>query len=215
MKAKIIETDTAFPETIIFKVKSEKKLKFLPGQFASIKALSKNRAYSICSNPEDNFLEFCIKGTGEISRHLTNLKVGDEIELEGPYGNFIFKNSKKKNIIFVSTGSGIAPIKSLINQAIKDKSKKILLYFGVKKRENLYYEEHFKSLEKENKNFRFIPVFSREGKKRHVLDVIKEDIKDFNDIESYICGVPIMVKEVKEFFLEKGINESDILTEQY
>ncbi len=220
MKAKVIETNKNYPETIIFKAKPEEKINFLPGQFASIKFLGKNRAYSICSSPDDDYLEFCIKGTGEISKKLYNLKVGDNIELDGPYGNFIFRNPEEKRLIFVSTGSGIAPIKPMIKKAIEENSKEITLYFGVKKRENIYYKDLFEQLEKDYKNFKFIPVFSREdedfkGRKGHVQDIIKKEMKNFDNLQVYICGMPRMVKEVREFFFEKGLSEDDVKTEQY
>ena len=93
---------------------------FYPGQFISL-ITNKNgneirRPYSIASKPAKNSIELCIKilRKGLITPIIDNLKIGDKINIIGPMGSFVInEESKDKNIILISTGTGIAPFRSI------------------------------------------------------------------------------------------------------
>ena len=111
-----------------FELPDDEQLKFRPGQYLT---LSKwldgryvSRCYSICSRPEDSFLEIGVRAVkqGVMSSYLVNdIKVGDAIIVEGPHGAFTLNEAKNNNdhLMMVSGGSGITPVLSMLRCALE------------------------------------------------------------------------------------------------
>ena len=118
----------------------EEGITFTPGQYVQLQVpryeLTKNseyRAYSISSNPEENRkIELCITKAagGAVSTYVHDyLKEGEELVISGPYGDFFLRESDR-GILLIATGSGLAPIKSIINQIeIEQIPRKTTVFF--------------------------------------------------------------------------------------
>ena len=123
-ESEILKTINLTSDVKSIKIKSPKNFKFKAGQYISISFPIKNskirRPYSIASSPnKKEFLEICVKRVekGPASNFICDLSQGDKIEFLGPMGNFIIQNnSKQKDLIFISTGTGIGPFKSMIDR---------------------------------------------------------------------------------------------------
>lgn len=194
---------------------------FYPGQFISI-ILSKDgkeirRPYSIASQPSKKSVDVCIKiiQNGLLTPLIDGLKKGDKIEVLGPMGEFIIKDFSK-NLVFISTGTGIGPFRSMIHSLLENKFKnKITLLTGYRTEEDVLYEPEFKELEKKFKNFFYHRILSRSEKeeKGYVQKLVEKNID--NDYHYYICGLKEMVNSVKELLVEKGISKENIFFEKY
>ena len=206
-EGEVIDKKRATKDVYILKIKLDKKISFDAGQFMNIEIPCNDgrtsKAYSIASPPsEREVLEFCIKKIpgGVASTYLCNLVVGSKIRLSGPFGFFTMKNCNS-DCIFVATGTGIAGIKPMIEDMLSNGCKNnIILVFGARKDDDIYYRELFYDLSENYNNFRFIPTLSRpnsawKGIKGYVQQWIKDNVV-YNGQHIYICGLIDMVDEV-------------------
>ncbi len=213
-------------DTRIFKLELDKGIDFRAGQYITF-ILEENgkkftAPYSIASTPlENKTIEFAIKlvNSGGVTSHLWNKKEGDVLKLKGPMGGFGIKESKKEKIVFIGTGTGIAPFRSMIKELIENETEKNLtLIFGERFEDEVLFEEEFQELESQNKNFKFIKVISKptenyKGKTGHVQENLEEI--DTSNSDAYICGNPKMVEEVNQKLIDKGMSKESIFFEKY
>ncbi len=224
-KAKLISKKHLTKDTLELKFEVLSEFEYKPGQFINIKiddgaGFPCFRAYSI-SGFENGIMELCVKiiENGRGSTFIKGLKEGDEILFIGPTGKFTFAGEEKA--VFIATGSGIAPIKAIISEQIKDENKKSTLLFGLRFEEDIYYREFFEELSAKSPNFNFILTLSKpkeswNGQKGRVTEHLNEtQIPHFKENAFYICGNPEMVQESEKILLEKGISIEKIHTEKY
>lgn len=198
-----------------------KDFDFYPGQFVSL-ILNKDgkeirRPYSIASRPSKKSIDLCIKivPNGLITTLIDSLKIGDEIDVLGPMGTFIIKDSSK-DLIFISTGTGIGPFKSMINYLLENNFKnKITLLTGYRYGEDVLYESEFKELEKQSKNFFYHRILSKSEKEEngYVQKLVEKKLS--LDSHYYICGLREMVNSVKELLENNKIPKENVFFERY
>ncbi|MFH1325378.1 MAG: FAD-dependent oxidoreductase [archaeon] len=224
----VLDKKMLTPSVVRLKFSLPKGLSFKPGQYFSVIRIAEGKKlktpYSIASVPGKNFAEFCVKiiNVGRTSSYLASLKREDKIGLFGPLGNFIIEeSSKKKDIIFISTGTGVTPFVSMIPHLLKKGfKKKIILIKGFRNEEEILYDEESKKLENKYKNFRFYNVLSQPKNKNlkmrgYVQDFLGKYIpKNFGG-DFYVCGLKEMVNAVKEKLISLGFPEKDIFYEKY
>ena len=210
-----------------FKIKLDKEINFKAGQFVNL-ILEDNerkimRSYSICSNPiNKKEIELCIKliEDGNLTPLLWEKKENDIIKLKGPFGLMNTENIKKDKIVFIATGTGIAPIKCMIEDLLinKKEKKEINLIFATKYEDEILYEKYFEKLETENNNFKYYKIVSRpsknyKGKVGHVQDNF--DIIDVNNSTIFICGFKKMIESANEKLIEIGVLKDFIHYEKF
>ncbi len=222
--SKVVEKKQLTHDVIEISFSVPPEFSFKAGQFVMIKCVkegeSKNRSYSIKSPPsQKDRIDIAIKIVehGFASEIFTTIKIGDEFELKGPFGQFLFDgNSNNNEFWFIGTGTGVGPLYSMIFDYIGTyPQKKFTLVFGVKTQKELFYHEDFLTLQKKYNNFDYIPTLSREqweGKTGHVQDHLGEDLQNKT---FYICGVKEMVLETRDLLLQKGVLKENIKFERY
>lgn len=198
-------------------------IEFKAGQFLNIKINEKTwKPYSICSKPSTkNKIEFVvdISPGGEGSAFFEKLETGQEILGSGPFGTFTIGESSC-DPVFIATGSGIAPIRAMINDMIDRKDKrKITLFFGVRYTEDVYFFEEFEQGEKLNPNFKFYGTLSKpdenwQGLNGRVTDHL-EKVGEFDNKDYYLCGKPSTVEALKIYLISCGVKDEKIHYEQY
>lgn len=210
------------------------ELNFQAGQYLTfeISELSK-RSYSIASPPGED-LEFIISlnvhGIG--SFFIDSLRKGDEVIALGPFGNFTIEQTVGKldinnKLVFIATGTGIAPVRSMIKDLLINKGVKnnILLIWGIRYDIDTYFFlDEFGKLSKFYNNLNFIPVVSRpshnwKGYKGHCQDVIDKYLfgydKDFANAACYVCGRTANVNSIVNKLLEMKWPPSKIFYEKF
>ena len=237
MKAGIFTTriekivDMGVQETRHFKLAFEPGVDFdfEAGQFLNImipethdqKALK--RPYSIASPPIwKGYLDLCWKRVqgGLATNYLWTLKEGDTLQIQGPLGRFTMKEPMPQGIIFVSTGTGIAPFRAMIHVLLKNQAPvEIWNIFGNRFEEDVLYKEEFEDLAAKHKNLHNVFTVSRPktwtGEKDYVQFMLKKHIKDPAGKHIYICGLTNMIMEVQKTALEMGFDKSQIFFEKY
>ena len=220
-----------------FSLTEPKEISFLSGQYLILLVPSKgetiSRLYSIASPPwQKNSFELVVElfdgGVG--STYLKNLKIGDKVLFKGPAGMFTLKETSK-NKVFFATGTGIAPIRSMIMESQKSEVKsQNFLFWGLRKKENVYFLEEFKKIKEEYQSFEFKICLSKETSlspvesdffslghvdyvfEKELFPKIKEIIFDF---EFYLCGGRGVVESLRQFLLQKNIPQSAIFFEKF
>src|SRR3989338_8499988 len=142
---------------------------FVAGQFMMVhlekEGKPHKKPYSIASSPSlPKRLELCIKRVegGYVSTWFFRLKEGDVIRTSLPYGVFTVKEPWERNLVFVGTGTGIAPLRGMIHKLYENScDKEIWLVFGNRYETDILYDEDWRAVGKERKNFPYLPTNSR------------------------------------------------------
>ncbi len=211
----------------------EEGIAFKPGQYVQLQIpkyrLTKEpeyRAYSISSSSEEHHkVELVITKVpeGAVSTYAHDyLKEGEELLIHGPFGDFYLRESNR-DILLIGTGSGLAPLKSLLHQIHREQiQRKTILFFGARTRKDLYYYQALKSFERQIAHFTFTPILSRptkedqwDGEQGRVTKLIEKDIPEAAPIDAYICGSPGMVQSCIDLLKKKGISEERILYDKF
>jgi naphthalene 1,2-dioxygenase ferredoxin reductase component len=193
---------------------------FSAGQYAAVGFAGQSpRDYSMANRPEEPGLEFHIRRVagGGASRYAgTRLALGEEVRVEGPFGASYLREKHAGPILAVAGGSGLAPIKSIVETALATGMRQpIALYFGVRDERDLYLEEHFRALESAHPNFRFVPVLSepRAATARRTGFVHEAAVEAFADLDgakAYLAGPPAMVEAATRLLEARGLSRQDI-----
>jgi CDP-4-dehydro-6-deoxyglucose reductase len=211
-----------------FSLPPGEKLEFLPGQYVTFFVTKeehvRTKSYSFTSVPEDkDFFELLVKRVpeGYTSNMLCDAKFGDVFHALMPLGQFLLKDPESRSIIFVATGTGIAPFFPMLHEALdKYPTTRSVLIVGCRFQEEMILPEDLRALEKEWPSFTYIPVLSRppegwSGEVGHVQSVMQKRFPDLSDFDVYICGVPQMVNDVKELCFSLKVPQGHVIVERY
>jgi CDP-4-dehydro-6-deoxyglucose reductase/3-phenylpropionate/trans-cinnamate dioxygenase ferredoxin reductase subunit len=141
------------------------------------------------------------------TRVLPKMSVGDPVRIEVPFGNFYLRDSNR-SVILVASGTGFAPIKSIVESAIQRGGQRPMhLYWGARTREDIYLEELPAKWSKRLPWFSFTPVLSDPssswtGRTGLVHNAVREDHCDLSAADVYACGNPSMVDAAQRDFTE-------------
>ncbi len=177
---------------------------FSAGQYAAVRFGDLPvRDYSMANQPDDPVLEFhirCMAG-GTVSPFVRNeLAPGDPVRVEGPRGISFLREQHAGPILALAGGSGLAPIKSIVERALAlERRQPIHCYFGVRDERDLYLEDHFKGLAARHGNLTFTPVLSEpEGatarRTGFLADAVAADFASLDGAKVYLAGPPVMVE---------------------
>lgn len=219
---------TPVVKSFYFRFPQGSVMDFRPGQFvmAHVPRDGKmvKKPYSIASPPsQKDRLELIITKVegGYVSTFFHNLKTGDKMPIEGPLGKFFVKEPFQE-LIFVATGTGIAPFRSQIRSILeRGATQPIWLFFGVRYEDQILYYDEMRELAAKYKNFRFIPTISRphpgkwDGEVGYVQDKVKKYISGAAGKDIYICGIVPMVEDLKKVTEEMGFDKSQVHYEKY
>jgi len=227
-EAAVLGNDEVAPSIYILKLQCPEDFDFKPGQWLNV-LLQKDgkpygRPYSIASHAsEKGSFQLCLKRvpSGYVSNYLSDLKTGEKVAIKGPFGVFLLKEPFEKDIIFIATGTGVAPFVPMVQEVLsKSPNSKVWLFFGVRHDEDVFYREFFEGLEKQYPNFKFIVTLSKpspqwKGEQGYVQHLLAKNFSDGNNKQIYICGLPKMVEEVQAAALQLGIPKEKVYLEKY
>ena len=204
---------------------------FTAGQFLQVhlekEGQPHKKSYSIASAPslarDKRQIELCIKLVegGFVSSYFFGLKEGDRIRTALPYGIFTVKEPWQEHLVFVGTGTGIAPLRGMIRDLYeKGFSRNIWLIFGNRYETDILYLDEWQALSKKYANFHFIPTVSRgqtwTGEKAYVQEVVKRDFSGKNTgYDFYGCGLVPMCQQLKAVLIEMNVPKERIHFEQF
>lgn len=209
------------------------KVNFKAGQYIQVETKpysdikeKVSRAYSISSSPNvHNSLEIIVRQVpgGICSTYMHKyLKEGDELYVNGPYGDFYLREEGRE-LVLIAGGSGLAPIRSIIHYILEDNiDRHMTFFFGAVTKKDLYYIEYFEELQKKYPNFRYIPALSKPdpndawiGETGLITEVVARHIKDSNDKGAYLCGSPGMINACLNVLKTIGFTDDTIFYDKF
>ncbi|MFH1191266.1 MAG: FAD-dependent oxidoreductase [Candidatus Omnitrophota bacterium] len=200
---------------------------FKAGQFLLVKLqddLRLKKYLSISSSPtEKYYLEFTKKLTeSDFSKALDNLRVGDQVTIQYPFGKFVLDESFSK-IAFLSGGIGITPIRSICKYVVDNNlGSDIVLVYANRFVKDVVFKEDFEAWMKSYPALRVVHVLSETepGFKCTVgrinREIIKNEISDYRERKFYLCGPPQMVEAMRKLLAEElEVSPEMIVTENF
>jgi Na+-transporting NADH:ubiquinone oxidoreductase subunit F len=197
------------------------------------------RAYSMANHPaEGNIVMLNIRiatppwdvshgrfksvNPGICSSYIFSRKPGDKVTISGPYGEFFIKDTKNE-MIYVGGGAGMAPMRSHIFHLFHTlkTGRKVSYWYGARSKREIFYEDHFRAIEKDFPNFTFNIALSEpaeedkwEGPVGFIHQVLYDNYLRYHEepeeIEYYMCGPPMMNSAVSKLLYDMGVPDEMI-----
>ena len=215
-----IEDATHDIKRIQLAIDEDVPLVFAAGQYARLTFPgAPTRDYSMASRPGERELEFHIRRVpgGAATHHIhAQLRVGDPVLVEGPFGSSYLREQHTGPILCIAGGSGLAPIKGIVEAAIAGGLKQpIHVYFGARNTRDLYLVDHFEDLAQRYPNLTFTPVLSdaqleARWRSGFVTDAVAKDLLDFDGWKAYVAGPPPMVEAAMQICTARGLQSEDL-----
>jgi len=219
LPCRIAALEQVAPDVIIMRLQlpANDRLQYVAGQYVEfILKDGQRRSYSMASAPS---------AEGLIELHLRHLpgglftdpvfgigdkpvKVRDILRFEGPFGTFFLRDDSRKPVVLLASGTGFAPVKAIVEEAIARGSERpMTLYWGGRRPHDLYLADLARSWEQALPGFRFVPVISDAlpedhwtGRTGFVHRAVMADFPDLSGHQVYACGAPIVVESARQDF---------------
>jgi len=202
------------------------------------------RAYSMANHPAEGNIVMLniriatppwdkkIKGfmkvnPGICSSYIFSRKPGDKVMVSGPYGEFHIKHTDKE-MVYIGGGAGMAPLRSHIFHLFHTEhtKRKVSFWYGGRSMREIFYEDHFRAIEKENPNFTFnialsepLPEDNWTGYTGFIHQVVYDNYlskhPEPEDIEYYLCGPPMMNDAVFKMLDNLGVPKENIAYDDF
>lgn len=228
---------------ITLQLREPPTMAFQPGQFVSFTVPKEGlphgltRPYSMASSPThpssanpssatstatpmiDLLLNLVPGGPG--SSHLFSWQVGDDVRFTGPAGTFVLRDYRDRPLLFVATGTGIAPIRAML-QARLPSPTPVTLIWGLRSERDLYWQDELAALAAAHPEFSFVTTLSQPAAgwtgargrvQPHVEAFINQRGGRVDDLAVYVCGGSAMIASVKSLVSDRGV--CPIHREQY
>ncbi|MGZ5271342.1 MAG: 2Fe-2S iron-sulfur cluster-binding protein [Ramlibacter sp.] len=200
-------------------------LQYQPGQYMNVLLEDgAHRSFSMASAPSGRRVDFHVRripGGRFTDASLRNLAAGDRLQVEIPLGDFRYHAEDYRPLVMVATGTGLAPIKSMLESLMDDPDcPPVSLYWGARTAADLYLADEIRSWGERLYEFDFVPVLSRadaawSGRRGHVQDAIAADFDDLSEHALYMCGSPAMIAEAKARLLQLGASADHLYVDGF
>lgn len=218
----------------IFTCSNNPAFNYVPGQFITIhfeqQGKSLKRSYSIANSPkQDNSIEFAAGffPGGPGTELLFNLKPGDQININGPFGRLILKEEDPKRYILVATSTGVTPYRAMLQELgmrmTQQPNLQVVLLQGVQKREEILYAAEFQAFSQQFPQATFKACLSQvppsELATQEFAGYVQHAFAELNlnPIEDvvYLCGNPGMIDEAFNYLKTHDFALQHIIREKY
>lgn len=200
-------------------------LAFRAGQYVSfhIGPPKMRHTMSLASPPRADSFEIlqCVAPGGSGSQWTLRLSPGQSVQFTGPLGKFGINATSPQKKIFVATGCGIAPFRSMIIDYLgKGGKSEIVLYWGMRHETDLFWQKELSELSARYPNFHYQitlsqPEDSWRGIRGRVTDHVVQQEKDLTGPEFYLCGSQAMISDVRQQLLDKNVPPEQIYNETF
>ncbi|MBN3761900.1 anthranilate 1,2-dioxygenase electron transfer component AntC [Burkholderia sp. Ac-20365] len=205
----------------------EKRIDFLPGQYARVKVPGTDqwRSYSFANHPNDqNKLQFLIRllPDGAMSNYLRDrCAAGDEIEFEAPLGAFYLRQIERP-LVMVAGGTGLSAFLGMLDDMSEKKSAShaVQLYYGVTNARDLCELERLNGYGTKIDAFTLEtvvmnPAAEWNGKTGLIPEHFDRSFLESNGFDMYVCGPPPMVEAIKTWLNEQRIQDYRLFYEKF
>ncbi|EIJ41169.1 2-polyprenylphenol hydroxylase-like oxidoreductase [Beggiatoa alba B18LD] len=210
------------------KIPEHEALHFQAGQYLDILLNDgRKRSFSIASTVADlPLIELHIRRVNDgcfTQQVFDSLKVKDILRIELPLGAFFLRQDTQLPILFVAGGTGFAPVKAMIQQALaENRQREMIFYWGVRHQQDLYMHDTITQWAKDYPFIHYVPVLSEplaedqwQGKTGLVHEVVLQDIPHLMDYVVYASGPPVMVATAHQHFIARGLPATQFYSDPF
>lgn len=213
-QAKVRKVEWPVEDVAVIKMRLPigRRAQFVAGQYLQVHlADGDTRSYSLANPPHRNDeIELHVRKVpgGKFAEGLAGLASGATMDIEMPFGEFCLSDETGPAVL-MATGTGFAPVKSIIENCIKTGRERALhVYWGARSMDDIYGRDLVAEWTKAHSWIKFTPVISRpstewDGRTGYIQEAVREDFPDLSGFEVYACGSPAMVESSKQTFLDK------------
>lgn len=215
MPARIVSIERLAPDIVkvVLRTPPASPLRFLPGQYVDVLAEGVRRSYSLANAPRaDNQLELIVKRYpgGVLSTYwFEHAKVNDLVRVEGPFGTFFLRDEGPANLLFLATGTGIAPVKALLEELASDPARairhRIDVFWGNREAESFCWDPVNLGLDVGFHHLLSGRDESWNGRRGYVQDAAIARGIDPDDTAVYACGSSAMIGSARAALLALGL----------
>lgn len=200
----------------------QKRVTFKAGQFVFIKFLSgplkgETHPFSLTSEEGQSHkeLELCVKALGDFTTKLQEVKVGDQLLVEGAFGRFSPVYHENKKQLWIAGGVGVTPFISMARSEKNENGRDIAMIHSVNNERELVGRHVFGKVETSLNMFFYHPFIA--GGDRGFLnsEYIQKIVPDYTSRLIFICGPPVMMKSLKQQFITAGVPKQNIISEEF
>jgi len=217
------------PRTAQLRLRCPAPAAFEAGQYFEwhVPGVDHARSYSVSVAPGTDRLEFMVRiyPGGQVSAMLKRheLAPGDVIGLRGPFGTYRFDASHPGLAVFIAGGTGIGPVLSLVQSALRGQAqRRLLVVYGARDADEIGSASLLRQWATSDGRLQFVPVLSGEpedsswkGLRGTAVDALQAQRADFFGAIAYLCGPPPMVEAAKKVLLAKGVDPSDVYYDRF
>ena len=230
LPCRIVEKEVLAHDVVALRLRLQEgeRLRFLAGQYVDVMLRDgRRRAFSLASPPGgDSHYELQIRHVpgGEFSGYaFEHLKPRAILRLHGPLGSFYLRKSPSQPAVLMAGGTGFAPIKSIIEDALGEGfAPPMHLYWGVRARRDLYHDALARRWAREHENFHYTPVLSEptgqcewRGRTGFVHQAVLEDFPDLSGWGAYLSGPPPMVNAARSALVAHGLDPTCLHSDSF
>ena len=196
---------------------------FIPGQYVEVIGHGGlRRSYSLASAPMlGQPIELHVRrvSDGAMSRYwFEQAKTNDLLRLKGPLGTFFLRGDEGVDLVFLATGTGIAPIKAMLeglNASPDLRLRSLAVYWGGRSPSDVYWQPPMTAVQ-----MRFVPVLSRAdeswaGARGHVQDVFLKERPELQRAVVYACGSDVMIRSARQRLVSAGLPERRFYSDSF
>ncbi len=221
MPSRVLSIDRPAPDVAVIRLQlpANQNLQYRAGQYVEfILRDGARRSYSMANaghalgSPPAIELHLRHMPGGVFTDHVFGaMKVKDILRMEGPFGSFFLREDSAKPMILLASGTGFAPIKAIVQQLQHQGSQRpAVLYWGGRRRADLYQHDWCEQAAAEMPNLRYVPVLSEPaaedawaGRTGFVHLAVMADLADLSGRQVYACGAPVMVDAAQRDFVAR------------
>lgn len=159
----------------------------------------------------------CEPGIG--ATYLCSMQVGQSVEAEGPYGEFLRQVESPRELFLIGGGAGMAPLRAILQEELQEAAPRHVVYFyGARNRQELVYHEELLSLQR-NGQVHYVPVLSEartqcqwNGAQGFVHEAALAYLAehDWQRFDFYLCGPPRMLEATRTMLAQLGVPQERI-----
>lgn len=215
MPARIVSLDQLAPDIVkvVLRTPPASTMLFLPGQYIDAIVGGTRRSYSLANAPRaDAHLELLIKRypSGELSSYwFDRAAIGDLLRIEGPFGTFFLREDPPGNMLFLATGTGIAPVKALLEELAAQPARagmnRLRVFWGNRESESFCWDPSPLGLDIELHQVLSGGSAGWQGRRGYVQHAAVQDGFDPHDTVVYACGSKAMITSAGEMLTALGL----------
>jgi len=196
------------------------KFTFKPGQFIELSIPGFGEApFAPCNDSDAKYIELCVRNTGKLTNRIHNMKVGDKVNIRGPYGNGAWPLNKydfktQKNLFIVVGGLGLVPLRALIlgKNEFLGKENKVQIFYGARDPDEMLFRHEYERWKKQNIQIELTIDKECAGWNKCVgfVPTLFDKHEILQNSIAFLCGPPVMYNSVLAKLKKLGFADDDI-----